>query len=152
MKKKIMKRMLRGFPQGIALGYVISVCCSLIAGNGNYYACDPRLIQTLGNEITAVLVQLLCTGIIGSAFSAGTIVFEIDSWNIAKQNAVYFLVGSLAMMPIAYLMNWMEHSLIGVVGNFLVFTIIFLACWIANYLILRNRIKKMNQNVHQLNS
>ena len=151
MKKEFIKRALRGFPQGVVIGYVIAICFSLSIGDGNYYACSSELIETFGSEMTAVVVQFVCSGILGAIFAGGTVVYEIDSWSIARQSAVYFLIGSLAMMPIGYLMNWMERSFWGFVLYFFVFVVIWLICWLVNYIFWRLRIKKLNNKVSQLN-
>lgn len=147
MKKQIIKRALRGFPQGVAIGYFLSIVCSLNIGDGNYYACDPDLIAVLGSEWNAVTIQMICTGIIGSAFAGGSVVWGIDSWSLAKQSAVYFAVSAIAMMPISYLLNWVSHSVGGVLRYFFTFTVIWLVFWLANYCVWRCRIKKMNKKL-----
>ena len=63
----------------------------------------------------------------------------------SKQTGVYFLIGSLAMLPIAYLAHWMEHSLRGILGYFLIYLAIFAGIWAIQYLTWRRRIGKLNQ-------
>ena len=72
---------------------------------------------------------------------------SLDHWSLVKQTGVYFLIGSLAMLPIAYLAHWMEHSLRGILGYFLIYLAIFAGIWAIQYLTWRHRIGKLNQKL-----
>lgn len=144
IKKEAFVRGLAGFPTGIMIGYILSIVFSLMYADGSFHLVAPSLIEKIGNELNAVIFQTILCGVIGSAFSAGSVIWEIDSWSIAKQSAVYFLVGGLALLPIAYLTDWMEHSVKGAIRYFIVFVVIFAVIWIVKYLILRSKIKHLN--------
>ena len=77
-----------------------------------------------------------------------SVIWEIDSWSLAKQSGVYFLVISVVMLPIAYFANWMKHSIAGVLSYVGIFVMIFAAVWISQYLLWKRRIKKMNARIH----
>ena len=75
-------------------------------------------------------------------------VWSLDHWSLVKQTGVYFLIGSLAMLPIAYLAHWMEHSLRGILGYFLTLPGDFRGEFGAiQYLTWRRRIGKLNQKL-----
>ena len=76
-----------------------------------------------------------------------SLIWEIESWGIAKQTGIYFAVTALAMMPIAYLANWMEHSVMGFLIYFGIFVGIFIVVWVIQYLIWHNKIKRLNDKV-----
>ena len=57
MKRKIIKRGFLGFPLGIAIGYVITVIISVCVGDGSFYPVTAELIDTMGNELNAVVFQ-----------------------------------------------------------------------------------------------
>ena len=57
MKKKLIQRGLLGFPIGIAIGYLITVIISICIRDGKFYPVNPVLIDTMGNELNAVLLQ-----------------------------------------------------------------------------------------------
>ncbi|MEG0693772.1 MAG: DUF3021 domain-containing protein, partial [Oscillospiraceae bacterium] len=113
MKKKVFLRGLFGFPLGISIGYIITIFISLAFAKGYYSPCVPVLAELMGNEINAVILQATLSGLLGSAFAASSVIWEIENWSIAKQTGIYFLVISLVMMPIAYFTNWMKHSVLG---------------------------------------
>lgn len=147
MKKRIFLRALLGFPLGIAYGYCITIILSLAFSDGAYYSCVPALVNTMGSESNAVLFQALLCGLLGSAFAASSIIWEMDNWSIAKQTGIYFLIASLVMMPIAYFTNWMEHTILGFALYFGIFVLIFIVVWATQYWIIRNKIKKMNEKL-----
>ena len=95
MKKKLLLRGALGFPIGIAIGYVITICISLVWAGGYYSPCVPELAEALGSEIGAVALQALLCGLLGAGFAASSVIWEMESWSIARQTGVYFFIISL---------------------------------------------------------
>lgn len=147
MKKQAFFRGLIGVPIGITIGYLITIFISLGWGNGYYSPCVPSLEEQMGSEINAVILQTVLCGILGAVFGAISIIWELDSWSIVKQTGIYFLIGSISMMPIAYINHWMEHSIGGFLSYFWIFIVIFIVAWIIQYIVWRQRIKKINESI-----
>ena len=99
MKKEALLRGLLGVPLGIALGHIISLLASLGLAGGEFSPCVPSLVQAMGSEVAAVALQTGLSGLLGAAFGAGSVVWSLDHWSLVKQTGVYFLIGSLAMLP-----------------------------------------------------
>ena len=148
MKKKLLLRGLLGVPLGIAIGHIITVIVSLCIGDGLFYPVRPELVGAMRGELNAVLLQTALCGIMGAGFAMASVIWEIDSWSLAKQSGVYFLIISVVMLPIAYFANWMKHSITGVLSYVGIFVMIFAAVWISQYLLWKRRIKKMNARIH----
>ena len=144
MKKQIIKRGLLGFPVGIAIGFVITLIISACIGDGFYYSVTPELIGSMGNELNAVILQTVLCGIMGSGFAMASVIWELDSWSLAKQSGIYFLIACIIMFPIAYIANWMKHSIAGVLSYVCIFIVIFVVVWITQYLSWKRKIKRMN--------
>lgn len=149
MKKQILLRGALGFPLGITIGYLITILISLRWANGYYSACVPELITTMGNEINAVILQALLCGLLGAGFGASSVIWEIEHWSIIKQTGIYFIIVSIIMMPMAYLMYWMEHSIKGFLTYFGIFVFIFIFIWIIQFVIGKRTVKKMNENLYK---
>lgn len=147
MKKKVLLRGFLGFPLGISIGYIMTIFISLIFAQGYYSPCVPALARSAGSEINAVILQAMLSGLLGSAFAACSVIWEMEEWSIAKQTGVYFLITSLVMMPIAYFTNWMEHSVLGFLSYFIIFVLIFIIVWAFQYLAWKNKIKKINSRL-----
>lgn len=147
MKKNFLKYLALGFPIGIAIGHLINIIISLIWGGGHFSPVIPTLEAQVGSEIGVVLLQTLLCGLLGSVFSGASIIWEIENWSIAKQTALYFVITALTMMPMAYFLHWMPHSLKGFLSYFATFVVIFIIVWIIQYLAWKNKIMKLNQGL-----
>ena len=142
-----MKRIWIGLPTGIAIGHIITLIISACIGDGTFYSVTPQLAENMGNELNAVILQTVLCGVLGSGFAAASVLWELDSWSLAKQSGVYFLVTGVILLPIAYVANWMQHTLVGFLSYVGIFIGIFLAAWLSQYLCWKQRIKKMNDRV-----
>ena len=149
MKKKIITRGLLGLIIGVAIGFIISLIISTIINDGSFYPVSPELIKTMGSELNAVILQTILCAIMGAGFSAASVIWEIDSWSLAKQTGIYFLIISIIMLPIAYIANCMKHSLLSFVFYTSIFIFIFILVWIIQYLIWKQKIKKMNTLINK---
>lgn len=149
MKRKTLLRALFGFPMGICVGYVITIVISMGWAQGYYAPCVPSLVQTMGSEINAVIFQAVLSGLLGSTFAACSVIWEIESWSIAKQTGTYFLITALVMMPIAYFTNWMECSILGFVRYFGIFVLFFVVVWVIQYFSWKRKIKKINLKLNR---
>ena len=125
MKKKLIQRGLLGFPLGIAIGFVITIFISIGVGQGNYYAVRPELMDVMGGELNAVILQTVLCGIMGSCFAMASVIWDI-----------------------AYVTNWMEHTMIGILSYVGIFVAIFISVWLIQYFIWKMKIKRMNERVH----
>lgn len=137
-------RGLFGLPTGIAIGFVITLIISICIGNGSFYPVTPELIDATGNELNAVILQTVLCAIMGAGFAAASIIWELDSWSLAKQSGIYFMIISVIMLPIAYLTNWMKHTALGVLSYVAIFVAIFVVVWLSQYLLWKRKIKQMN--------
>ena len=147
MKKKTIMRGLFGLPVGIAIGFVISLLISVRIADGSFHPVAPELIDAMGSELNAVLLQTALCAVLGAGFSMASVIWEIDSWGLAKQSGVYFFIISAVMLPIAYFANWMRHSLVGFLSYAGIFTAIFAVVWLSQYLLWKRTRKKLNERI-----
>lgn len=147
MKKRMIIRGFQGFWQGIAICHCISIAISLVFAGGYYSPCVPSLVDAVGSEIGAVLVQALLSGVLGAGFGTASLIWERESWSLLKQTAVYFAVISAVMLPTAYLTYWMEHSAAGFLQYFGIFVLIFAAIWVIEIAAAKYTVYKMNQRI-----
>ena len=147
MKKKAILRGILGFPLGIAIGYAISIGISLVWAEGYYAPCVPELITVMGNEINAVILQTLLSGLIGTGFAAASVIWEAERWSLMVQTGVYFIVVSIIMMPAAYVTYWMEHTIGGFLSYFGIFALVFVIIWAVEVIIGRYLVHKMNRSL-----
>ncbi len=148
MKRKFILRALLGLPLGIAIGFVITLLISVCIGDGTFYPVTPELIKATGSELSAVILQTALCAIMGAGYAAASVIWEIDAWSLTKQSGIYFLIISIITLPIAYIANWTKHTLVGVLSYAGIFSAIFVAVWIIQYLLWKRKIKKINARIN----
>ncbi len=149
MKKQIILRGIIGIPIGIVIGYLITIIISCVAGEGSYISCVPTLIEETGSEIGAVILQAVLCSVLGMVFGAISVIWEIEHWSIVKQTGIYFFISAMTILPIAYILHWMEHSVVGVLQYLGIFLGIFVFMWISMYLKYRSHINQLNAKLRQ---
>lgn len=149
MKKQAILRGLLGFPLGVFISYAITIVISLISGNGTYFSVVPALVDEMGSEIGAVVLQFVLCGALGAAYAVASVSFEVESWSITKMTVMHFAILSLSMFPIAYFMHWMERSVVGMLSYFGIFIGIYIAIWCGQYFGLKSKLKKINSVIEQ---
>ena len=149
MKKEFILRVFVGLLGGIVISYLITIGISLAIGDGSYCPCVPSLIERFGNEVTAVIIQTVLSAILGAGFAGSSLIWEKDEWSLLKQTSIYFGIVSVLMMTVAYICEWMEHSVKGVLSYFAIFFAIFIVVWIVQYLIWKIRISKIKEGIQK---
>lgn len=147
MKKKILIRAFLGALIGIVISYLITIVISVIIGDGIFYPCVPSFTERYGNEVTAVIVQTILSTFLGGGFSMASLIWEMDDWSLLKQTGVYFAIITILMMTVAYICEWMEHSLRGVLAYFGIFFAIFVVIWVIRYMSWKIRISKIKEKL-----
>ena len=98
------------------------------------------------NETAAVIAQLLLCSLIGVAFACGSVIFEIERWSYLLQGAVHFVFTAAVWMPIAWIC-WRPDSLGAALAAGLGWLFTYAVNWFVQYLIYRNRIRKLNEYI-----
>ena len=148
----MIQRGLLGFPLGIAIGYVITVIISICIGDGFFHPVNPELVNKMGSELNAILIQTGLSGIMGTGFAMASVILEIDSWSLAKQSGIYFTIACVIMFPISYFANWMPHSTAGILSYVGIFVAIFVITWLVQYFVWKRKVKRMNDGVRKSNN
>ena len=136
-----------GFPLGVTISLLITICISWTVGDGQFYFIHPLLVDAVGSELGAVALQFFLSGLMGSAFAAGSTIFLVERWSLAKQAALHFVILVGTMLPVAYICYWMEHTLGGVLYYIGLFLVIYLVIWLIQYLMIRKKINKINMKL-----
>lgn len=149
MKKEIIRRIVVGLMTGIAVSYLITIGISISLCDGNYYPCVPSLVERFGSETTAVIVQTVLSALLGAGFAGSSLIWEKDDWSLLKQTGIYFAIVTVLMMTVAYVCEWMEHSVIGALSYFAIFFAIFVIAWVIRYSVWKIRIAKIKKKLKQ---
>lgn len=149
MKRMVWIRCLLGAGLGISISTVIAIVVSAMLGDGNYYAVHPQLIQDAGSELTAVVLQTVVSVLYGAAWGGASVIWEREDWGLTRQTLTHLVICSLATFPVAYLMRWMDRNVMGILGYFGIFLMIYGVVWMFLYLGTKRRVEKLNQGVQR---
>ena len=140
-------RALVGAPIGLAISTVITIIISFAIGKGEYFAVVPELASDFGSEVNAVLIQALCSMLYGAAFAGASVIWDTD-WSLTKMTVVHLLVISLTMLPIAYLMRWMNRTVRGVLLYIVFFLVLYAIIWIISYRRTQRQLREINKKLN----
>ena len=134
---------------GIAISTIIALVISFIIGDGKFSFTAPTLAERAGSEVKAALIQIIFSGLLGGCYGAISLIWDINSWSVLKKTAIYFILSAVIMLPIAYINNWMQHSLAGLLGFVGIFIVIFIIIWIFTYIGIKKDIAKLNDHINK---
>lgn len=150
MNKELWKKAWKRVPQGMIIGLTISTVITILnslGGDGQYHAVVPALIEDCGSEINAVVAQALCSLLYGGIIGAASVIWETD-WSLTKMTVVHLLVISLTMLPIAYLMRWMNRTVRGVLLYIVFFLVLYAVIWIISYRKTQRQLSEINKKLN----
>lgn len=147
MKKKIIQRSLIGAPLGVAISYFITILISVTIGDGNFYPVVPQLITDCGGELNAVIIQALCSLVYGAVFGGSSAIWENENWSILRMTVTHLIIISVSTLPIAYVMHWIPHNVIGFFIYCAVFFGIYFIIWITQYAFIKRQLNQLNKVV-----
>ena len=151
MKKKMLFRSFAGAPIGVTISLIITIIFSLCLGHGEYFPAPLKLIDWCGgNEITAVIVQLICALFIGAICGGSSVIWEIEKWSLLKQTLVHLAVLAVPFFGLGYIMNWMPHNIYGVLGYIGGFVLVYVIMWCSIYFSIKAKINKMNKQLNEM--
>ena len=148
MKKKLISRFVLGGLISLCVSHMITLFISLCIGNGAYHAVSPALTERCGTELNAVLFQSIGSLLYGGTLSGCSVIWELDGWSTLKKTVVHLLITSLVTFPIAFILNWMPHTLSGAALYFLCFILFYAAFWIAQCIVTRRKLRQLNARLH----
>ena len=150
MLKKILSRSLISAPASVLIHQLVALCISLANGDGRYLPVTPAFAARFDNEITSVIVQMLLIGLIGAVFAGCSVIFEIERWSFLKQGLAHLLATSAVLIPIS-LYCWTPENIYGALALIISWLATYSATWLAQYLVYRHEIRKLNAKIHSVN-
>ena len=150
MKKKLLFRSLLGAPIGVLVSLIVTIIISLCTGHGEYYPVPHELMDWCGSEVTAVIVQLVCSLAVGAIGGGSSVIWDMEKWSLTKQTLIHFAVIVIGFVPVSYVLNWMPHYLYGALGYIGAFIAVYLIMWISIYFSVKAKIKKMNKRLQEI--
>lgn len=147
MLKRILMRGISGYCVTIAVTTVAGLISCLC---GAKHACTPDFIARVGNEGAALYLQTLLMSLIGFAFGAGSIFFEIERWSFLKQGAAHLALTAAVWIIVELIcFSPITPPLVFAFAVSAVAT--YTITWSIQYFVWRNQVRRLNKIIHEKN-
>ena len=107
-RRRCCRRAAFGFVVGMPIGTLILVITSLMGGGGALLFTDA-LLERVGGEACALLVQMLLSGVVGAVAMAGSVLFEIDRWGLVRSAVSHCVLYLATLLFVGTFLGWFEE-------------------------------------------
>ena len=154
MFRKAIPRIINGFMYGTAITAAITAVIMAFVTKTHPDAVPvvPEFAAHFTSPYTAVLVQCIMSGLISSAFSGGSVVFESAHMGRLWQWVTYFAITSAVYIPVG-LYCWGAAIYPQTRISMLIsFSFTYFIMWIVEYLICKKNISEINAELQKLHN
>ena len=138
----IMKRSIKGFIMGMAIGNVIFIILGY-ANMGYTIFAAPELISRMGNELNAFALQTLLSGVYGAVCMGAQSLYYMERCPLALATALHYVIVVAVYAPIAYGLCWVSD-----IAEYLivvaVMSVVYVFIWLSMSISYRIQIKELN--------
>lgn len=150
MLRNLLGRAVGGFTVGVLMGQIVQIIISLKLGHGEFMPVTPDFSDFFESETTAVIIQLVLTGVIGVTFAISGMIFDIAKWALLKQYIVHFFVTAIVWLPVVTIC-WMPKNVVGTLIFCISFFGTYFITWIIQFVISKKDIQKINAMIQANN-
>lgn len=124
--------------------------CLILCLSGVEAVCTPAFAARVGSAAAASFLQPLLIGLIGFAFGAGSVLFEIERWSFLRQGALHIAL-TAAVWIVVELICFSPITQPVVISFTCSILFTYTVTWIGRYLVWRAQIRRLNEQIHQMN-
>ena len=138
-----------------ACGYCVTVTITLIASLisalcGAEHLCMPDFAARVGGENIGFILQTLLMSLIGLAFGAGSVFFEIDRWSFLQQGAAHLAL-TLAVWIAVELICFTPVTTPVVISFLLSAAATYIITWTIQYFVWRAQVRRLDARIRMKN-
>lgn len=147
MWKKSLLRGVFSYCTSVTVTLLVSLIALLC---GAPHMCTEEFIARVGGGLPATLLQPLLIGLIGFAFGAGSVLFQLEKWSFLKQGAVHFALTAAVWIAVELACFWpvtppvVISFSVSVGGTYAI-------TWGVQYFVWRSRVRALNEQIHRKN-
>ncbi|MDF7669157.1 DUF3021 domain-containing protein [Lactobacillus sp. ESL0703] len=149
--KKIIRYGCSGILSGIAIGFVIALCCNLIDQTNYFMPSNPPFLHRFSSVTLATLISTILWAMMGFLGGASALIFMQEKWSITKQTVIHFIVTFCLFTPLAILAGWFPLNFLWLSLYTLVFVIVYAIIWYTSMLKAKKQISKINRAIKENN-
>ena len=147
MLKRILARGMFSYLISVTAQVVVILILGLC---GATQVTTPDFTARVGNPLTAMALQSLLIGLIGFAFGAGSLLFEVERWSFLKQGAVHLTLTAVVWIGVE-LICFSPVTLPTVLSFAGSATLTYGVTWGIQYLVWRREVRRLNAQIQKRN-
>lgn len=147
--QKIISKVFSGILKGFALSMIIPLLISVIKGDGNFHSVSPDLILVVGNEINAVVMQIVMCVLLEIIFQFSNYIWQIERLNIILQSLVDFLIRYISFFGCLIVCHWYSANYFfnTVLVSIFIFIVLYILIAFFKIKLYKIKIKKINEKL-----
>lgn len=149
--KKIIRYGCSGILSGIAIGFVIALCCNLAYQTTDFIPSSTTFSDHFPSITIATLISTILWALMGFLGGASALIFMQERWSITKQTVIHFIVMFGLFTPLAILAGWFPLNFLCLSLYTLVFVIVYAIIWYTSMLKAKKQISKINRAIKENN-
>lgn len=147
----MIKKMLgRGFISMLISGFLNQVVMYIIVltrPEPAFYPVVPSYAAHFSTPLMAVMTTYFLVGLIGGAFGAFSVFYEIETWSFLKQGILHFMATAVVWIPIAIFLWGMNKYPAALVSTIVSLSLTYGLTWWLNYLKCKKNIELINHRI-----
>ncbi len=110
----------------------------------------PDFAKHFATPLIAQLTSYFLVGVIGGAFGAFSIFFEIETWSFLKQGILHFALTTIIWLPIAMFVWGLGKYPSALVSTLISLAVTYGLTWWLNYLKCKKNIEAINDQIQDM--
>lgn len=137
--------MLASFWKRAGIGFLIGLAAgNLIAWFTGGVIVSPLLVERVGSEAAAVVLQTLCSGLYGVITMGGTLLYEAERMPLALATGLHCVLVIGPYLPLALLLGW-ESEITDILIVWCFQLAAFFIVWLIMYLRYKAEVRQLNK-------
>ncbi len=138
-----------------AIGFTLSVllwiglCLFYMAQSGRVII-SSTLSKSFGNDVLALIVEILLAGCIGFVGMGGSVIYEIEKWSIVRCTATHFILTMGTFSFIATYLKWFEGDMVSFIIWLVAMVVAYVMIWLIQYFVFKKQVREINENLQRL--
>lgn len=148
-QKKIIIHLVVGFVVGAGIGNLIAFLMSLLSGGEEVHHIVAMQLTDKVGLVGAIFLQTFLCGIFGMGSIGGMLLYEIDSWSLAKATIVHYLLIVACFVGCSIALYWFPLQFSYYAISIGAMTVGFFIIWVGMYFAWKKEVKKMNEELDE---
>ena len=143
MRNEIIKRSIRGFVLGTAIGNIIMIIMGYL-DSGTTMFFPPDLAVKTGSALNAITLQTFLSGVLGAVGMGSSVLYYMEKCPLAVATIVHFIICYGLYIPIGFTLCWLT-GITDVLIMLAAYIVTYTGIWLIMSAIYSSKISELNK-------